>query len=323
LSKENPGNIALKQRDYRSCGMRPSVSAVIIHHNNRDLLKKCLASLKRQTHAPSEILLVDNGSTDGSALSVSAEFPEARLLRNDCNLAFSRACNKAIGMAAGEFILLLNNDVVLDEGYIGSLLECMSADGGVGIAGGKILSADRRRIDSAGQSLARSRKVIDRGYGQPDNRQYDKPMHVFGIGASAACYRRSMLDEITDEGKYFDEGFEFFYEDMDLSCRAQRKGWKAYYQPKATAAHVRGATSKTHEPRFSFLKKYYIAHLSTRLQRCAIKSRYLLISKHDSAGDIARNLPFLLWYEIRQAAYILLFNPAIIFTKKAKAGADH
>ena len=288
------------------------VSAVIINHNNKEFLIRCVESLKGQSLKPHEILVFDNASTDGVVKAINERFSDIKIIQSDKNLGFSISCNLAINMETGEFLLLLNNDVVLAENFIEALLNAMQSDRAIGIAGGKVLSYDAKRIDSTGQLLARSRKIIDRGYKEIDNARYDKPGYIFSISASAALYRRTMLEDIRKNSEYFDEDFGFFYEDMDLAWRAQKKGWRAYYQPQATAYHKRGTTTRGKHPRFVFLKKYYTPHLNIELQLCAIRNRYLMILKNDTAGDILKDLPFILWYEIKQAFYLLLFNPAII-----------
>ena len=290
-----------------------SISAIAINYNKPELSAKCIESLKKQSRQPDKILLIDNGSSDGSAQILKKRFPDIDVVENNRNESFCRACNQGISLAETEFILLINNDVVLDENFIKIILSAIEKDNNIGIAGGKILSSNGKYIDSAGQILARSRKIVDRGYQMEDKGEYDKPEHMFSIAASAVLYRREMLEGIKEDNRYFDENLEFFYEDMDLAWRAQKKGWKAYYEPKALAYHERGATAKTEKARFGFLNKYYISHLNTELQLCAIRNRYLMILKNDSLKGFIKNLPFILFYELKQLAYILLFKPSLIF----------
>jgi GT2 family glycosyltransferase len=288
------------------------ISTIIVNHNRKELLLKCLKSLEAQELVPDEIILLDNASTDGSAEAVRLEFPYVSIARNRRNLSFSVSCNQGINLAKGEFILLLNNDIVLDRYFVKSLLDIMLNDRRIGVAGGKVLSFNGKYIDSAGQFLAKSRKIVDRGYREADKGQYDRKGPVFSISASAAFYRRTMLEGIKEGKEYFDEDFEFFYEDMDIAWRARNKAWKVCYEPKAVAYHMRGATTKTRNPGAFFLKKYYIPRLSPELQSCSIRNRYLIMLKNDSVKDILRNFAFILWYEIKQACYIFFFNPALI-----------
>jgi len=288
------------------------ISAIVINHNRKDLLAECLESVKAQTVSVDETILVDNASADGSIELMRRRFSYVHVVENTKNRSFSVSCNQGINLAQGEFVLLLNNDLVLDKHYVERLVDIMQKDKRIGIAGGKILSADKTHIDSAGQFLARSRKVIDRGYKELDSGQYNKSNLVFSISASCALYMKSMLDDIKEGVEYFDEDFGFFYEDMDLAWRAQRKGWAAYYEPRAVAYHERGATAKTKKPFIPPLRHYYITHLGLQLQCCAIRNRYLMMLKNDSILNIVKNFPFILWYEIKQACYLILFRPAAI-----------
>ena len=120
----------------------------------------------------------------------------------------------------------------------------ISLDAKIGMLSGKILRMDRETIDSTGLFLGRNRKAVERGYGKKDIGQYDKPGYVFGASGAVMFLRKSMLIDIKDENGYFDERFGMYYEDLDLCWRAQKKGWKAYYTPKATAYHVRGGTAQ-------------------------------------------------------------------------------
>jgi GT2 family glycosyltransferase len=288
------------------------VTAVIINRNNKGLLLNCLESVKRQSTRPDEIIVIDNGSEDGSAEVARQRFPEARLVENKLNSGFSASCNQGVRLAGGEFILLLNNDVVLDRYFVEALLAVMHMDEKIGIGGGKVLSHDGRYLDSAGQLLARSRKVMDRGYREADNGKYNQAHPVFSIAASAALYRRKMLEDVKEGDEYFDEDFEFFYEDIDLAWRAKKRDWEVFYEPRAIAYHRRGATAKTKAAPMPLLEKYYISHLDPELQCCAIRNRYLMMLKNDSVKGIITNFPFILWHEIKQAGYVLLFEPTLI-----------
>ena len=289
-----------------------SISTIIINHNKKELLKSCLESVVVQKRVSSEIIVVDNASDDGSLELVQQQFPQANLIKNNNNKSFAASCNQGIRVSHGEFVLILNNDVVLDKNFFSGLLLAMENNKEIGIAGGKVLDVSRRYIDSAGQLLSKSRSVLDRGYQELDKGQYDLSGYIFGISASAALYRREMLDDIKEGGEYFDEDFAFFYEDIDIAWRAQKRGWKAFYTPKALAFHCRGATTKTKRPRPWFLRNYYIPHLQQELQYFAIRNRYLAAIKNDSLKDMLKDLLYVIRYELKQLFYILLFSPGII-----------
>jgi len=242
---------------------------------------------------------------------IEQEFPDVGLIRNDCNLYFARAHNQGIRASNGEFVLCLNNDIVLESTFIERLLERVDGDNCVGIWGGKILRMDRRTLDTTGMLFLKNRRPLERGYGQRDTGQFDVQEYVFGIGGAAMLLRRSMLEEIIVGGHYFDEDFMIFYDDLDLNWRAQRFGWKAFYVSTAIAYHHRGETMKQHQPPFAFLKKYYFAYLSSEAMMFVLRNRYCTIIKNDSLGNYCRNLLYIFAEDMRLLSYSIIFKPAV------------
>ncbi|MDP2924677.1 MAG: glycosyltransferase family 2 protein, partial [Candidatus Omnitrophota bacterium] len=219
------------------------LSVIIVNYNRKDLLKKCLDAVRSQSFRDIETIVVNNGSSDGSSDMVRMDYPEVKLIENKENLYFCRANNQGIKEAKGEFILCLNSDCVLDKYYLKEALESFKLDRKIGMVSGKILRMDKKTIDSTGLFVGRNRKPAERGYGKLDRSQYQNPGYIFGVSGACALFRKDMLEDIKDENGYFDETFEMYYEDLDLCWRAQKKGWKAYYNPKAVAYHKRGATA--------------------------------------------------------------------------------
>ena len=284
------------------------ISVIIVNYNRKDLLKKCLDSVIGQAFKDVETIVVDNSSSDGSVEMVRAYYPEARLIRNTKNLLFCKAYNQGIDAARGNFVLCLNNDVVLDKDYLKEALFTIGLDNKIGMASGKILRMDKKTIDSTGLFLGRNRKPVERGYGKKDAGQYDEPGHVFGVSGACAFFRKSMLNELKDEHGYFDERLGMYYEDLDLCWRAQKKAWKAYYNPKAIAYHVRGGTAIIHKCKGALRLPYICDELKKRY----IKNRYLCMKKNDTLRGVLVNLPFILFYELELWSYIV-FN--ILFSK--------
>ncbi|MBL7132206.1 MAG: glycosyltransferase, partial [Candidatus Omnitrophica bacterium] len=241
----------------------------------------------------------------------------ARLIRNTKNLLFCKAYNQGIDAARGNFVLCLNNDVVLDKDYLKEALFTIGLDNKIGMASGKILRMDKKTIDSTGLFLGRNRKPVERGYGKKDAGQYDEPGHVFGVSGACAFFRKSMLNELKDEHGYFDERLGMYYEDLDICWRAQSKGWMAYYNPKAIAYHVRGGTSmegKGAMPRTKHIQDIRclvrglrLPYICDELKKRYIKNRYLCMKKNDTLRGALVNLPFILFYELELWSYIV-FN---------------
>lgn len=209
----------------------------MLNYNGLGFLDDCLFSLASQTHRDFEVVLVDNGSKDGSPEYIKENYPWVRLVRNDENLGFAGGTNVGIRAAKGEYILTLNNDARADSRFIEELIKPMS-DLGVGVCAAKMLFPDGG-INSAGICISRSGAAWDRGMFEPDQGQYDIQEEVFGACAGAALYRREMLDEIG----LFDEDFFLYLEDVDLAFRARLAGWKCIYVPWAKVIHHHGGTA--------------------------------------------------------------------------------
>jgi GT2 family glycosyltransferase len=216
-----------------------------VNWNRRDLLKECLQSLKQQqVNQPFEVVVVDNGSDDGSPEMVLSEsrgnpLVQVVLLRNSENRGFCAANNQGFAASDSEFVALLNNDAEADPGWLASLAGAFEGRPEVGMAASKILVyEDPRRIDKVGHLIYPDGQNRGRGTGELDEGQYDRIEEVLWPDGCAAMYRRSMLDEIGG----FDEDFFAYADDAELGLRARIAGWKCMYIPQAVVRHHRGAT---------------------------------------------------------------------------------
>ena len=285
------------------------VAVVIASWNSAAWIAGCLDSLGGLARPPEEIVVVDNGSTDGTAAIVRDRFPGAALIENGANLGFCRANNLGIARTQSRFVLVLNPDTRLAPRFLEELLPAFE-DPAVGIAAGKLLRFDERTLDSAGQLLGRSRQPVDRGYGAPDRGQFDADAEVFGACGAAALYRRAMLDEVADPGgEVFDERFFAFYEDLDLAWRARRLGWCSAYRHRAVGFHARGATAGDASVR---RRGRALLHRSPEVRFHAAKNRYLTILRNDTPGAYLRDLPFILARDLALAGILLLTSPRVL-----------
>jgi len=266
------------------------VSVVMVTLNASSFIRDALDSLRGQSFRDFEIIIVDNGSTNGTIELLEKEYPEAKLIKNKENLGFPQANNQGITLAKGEYILTLNPDVILTPSFLAEMVKKADEAGGeYGMFAGKMLRFDGKTIDSLGLILSRARRFYDRGGGERDIGQYDEPAEVFGVCAGAALYRRRMLEEIKYDGEYFDPSFFFLAEDFDISWRAQLAGYRALYIPQAICYHMRG-TSKAERQYFSF------------------KNRYLLMIKNDSFKNILLHSPYIIPYDIARFFFLLVTN---------------
>ena len=214
------------------------ISVVVLNYNGRRYLKKCISSLSVQSYGDFEVIVVDNGSTDGSVEYLKTHFPRVKIVRNKSNLGFAGGINVGIEHAEGKYILTLNNDTQADMNFVERLAEAMDSDEAMGMCASKMLFPDGR-INSTGICLSRSGAAWDRGMFEPDEGQYEELEEVFGPCAGAALYRKEMLDEIG----LFDEDFFLYMEDVDLAFRARLAGWRCIYVPGAEVYHFHGGTA--------------------------------------------------------------------------------
>ncbi len=230
----------------------PLVSVIIPSWNRRALLAACLRGLFEQSWEPFEVIVVDNGSTDGSADMVAGDWGErARLLRNARNEGYARAVNEGIRASRGAYVATLNNDAVPDPGWLRALVEAAERAPRAGMVACKILSfEDPRILDGAGLLIYPDGSSRARGRLEEDRGQYDALPEALLPSGCAALYRRAMLDDVG----LHDETFFAYCEDTDLGLRARLSGWTCAYAPGAIVRHHYSASSG----HYSEMKAYFV-----------------------------------------------------------------
>jgi len=227
------------------------ISVVIVNWNGKHLLGECLDSLFAQSVGGVEIILVDNGSQDGSVGYVLERYRDVRVVSLPENIGFAGGNNAGIRIASGKYIALLNNDTKVDHEWIPSLLkEAESSPAHVGMWASKILSYDNPDIiDNVGLLMYPDGLGRGKGRMEKDEGQYDQTGEAFFPSGCAGLYRRKMLDEIG----LFDEEFFAYADDVDLGLRARLAGWQCLYVPSAKVYHKYSASSSAHSPFKAFL----------------------------------------------------------------------
>ena len=212
----------------------------MVNWNRRELLRACLQSLGSQVFTDFEVIVVDNGSTDGSAGMVAREFHSARRILKRENRGFCAANNQGIKASSADFIALLNNDAEAEPGWLAALSAAFEGRPDFGMAASKILVwEDPSRIDKAAHLIYPDGQNRGRGSGEPDRGQYDRLLEdALWPDGCAAMYRREMLDAIGG----FDEDLFAYADDAELGLRARIAGWRCVYAPAAVVRHHRGAT---------------------------------------------------------------------------------
>jgi GT2 family glycosyltransferase len=218
----------------------PRLTVVIPNWNGERFLDTCLSSLRRQTYRDFQIVMVDNGSSDGSVELARRAFPEVRVIPLPENRGFSAAVNAGIRASGTELVALLNNDTEQDPVWLAALVRAADEHPEAGFFSSKLLDFhDRKVLDGAGDALRLSGLPYRIGHGERDRGQFDRSGYVFSACGAAALYRRGMLEDVG----LFDEDFVSYCEDGDLSFRAQLAGYRCLYVPDAVVYHMGSASS--------------------------------------------------------------------------------
>ncbi|MGA3189882.1 MAG: glycosyltransferase family 2 protein [Bryobacteraceae bacterium] len=226
----------------------PAISVVIVNWNRKELLHACLDSLAVQAFSDFEVIVVDNGSDDGSVALVQEimrAFPHPiRIIENHENKGFCAANNQGFAVSQAEYIALLNNDAEADPGWLQAMFDAIRVkpdvgESDVGMVASKILVWENPSIiDKCGHLIYPDGQNRGRGHGQLDQGQFDRQTEALWPDGCAALYRRAMLDEVGG----FDEEFFAYADDAELGLRARMAGWNCLYAPGAVVRHHRGAT---------------------------------------------------------------------------------
>jgi GT2 family glycosyltransferase len=222
------------------------VSVAIVTYNSERYIRRCLEGVLEQEGVTTEIVVVDNASTDGTRALLRRFKNRIRTIYNDRNVGFAEAQNQAIQANNADWVLTLNPDVLLLPHFIRTLWEAGQADRSTGTVCGKLLSIgpgfhalDEQRLDSAGIFFTPAMRHFDRGWHEPDSPDFDGKEYVFGASAAAALYRREMIEDVSIDGNFFDPDFFCYREDADVAWRAILQGWRCIYAPAAISYHVR------------------------------------------------------------------------------------
>ncbi len=266
-------------------GMEGCRSTIIIpNYNGMAYLENCLASLRGE---PARVIVVDNGSTDGSRELVQEKFPKVRLISLDRNYGFCRAVNRGMEASETTYVILLNNDTEAQTGFVKALEKAMDGDERVFSGAARMVRMDApSRIDDAGDYYCALGWAFAAGRDKPAE-NYDAPREIFSACGGACIYRRRILQKIG----MLDENHFAYLEDVDLGYRARLYGFRNLYVPGAVVRHAGSASSGS---RYNAFK----AELTAR------NSVYLAY-KNMPPGQMLLNLPFLLaGFLIKQLCFL-------------------
>lgn len=247
-----------------------NVVVTIANWNGMDFLEPCLQSLFAQTLKPYKVIIIDNGSTDGSNEWIQKHYPNITLIELDHNTGFAfphtLAISEALKDEAASYILTLNNDTELTPTFIEEMVACAQKHPDAGGIQGKILHASNRDlIECVGVLIHPDMSGFNKGQKQKDSQEWNEELEIMGPSASAALYTRKSLevtalprpaetvttkngDTLSLERDYFDRRYFAYYEDVDLLWRMRLAGFSSWYTPKAIAYHHHSGTGITASP---------------------------------------------------------------------------
>jgi len=255
------------------------VCVAIVTYNSERYIRRCLEGIFEQEGVAIEVVVVDNGSSDGTRAILRRCKARIRIIYNDRNLGFAEAQNQAIRASNADWVLTLNPDVLLLPRFLRTLLDAGLADPSAGTVCGKLLSIgpgfrplDEQRLDSTGIFFTPAMRHFDRGWHQPDSPDFDTREYVFGASAAAALYRRKMIDDVAVDGSFFDPAFFSYREDADVAWRAILQGWRCLYDPAAVSYHVRSVVPGSRRS------------IPAVINMHSVKNRFLMRVKNATAG---------------------------------------
>lgn len=252
------------------------VSIVIPNYNGKHFLETCLKAVFAQTIENQEVIVVDNGSTDGS-LEYLSTFPGVRVIALDRNYGFCHAVNVGIQSSESEYVILLNNDTEVTKNFSGALLQMIKSDERIFSCSSKMIQFHHReRMDDAGDYYCALGWAFARGKGGCP-KDYEQPKDIFASCGGAAIYRKKMLESLG----YFDEEHFAYLEDIDLGYRARIQGFRNVYAPEAVVYHVgsgfSGSAHNAFKVRLSSRNNVYLAYKNMPFLQLILNSPFLLL----------------------------------------------
>lgn len=269
-----------------------AISIVIVTSNSSKYIESCLDSILMQDFKDYEIIVVDNGSEDSTISIIKNRYAAVKLICNLKNFGPCHARNQGIDSSTGKFVLCLDHDVRIRDGFLKNIYKAIGTKDKIGAIGPKILMSNGKTIYSAGIYFSYLWKFYDIGDAKIDAADFNIKKNVFGVSAAAAIYRREALEAIKQDGEYFDEDFFYLFEDVDISWRLRKKNWEIEYTPDAVCLHVSGRSRN---------KDRYSQYLSMR-------NRYLAIIKNESLSNLPRLFIVFFIYDLWRNAFMLVTN---------------
>ena len=286
--------------------LSPKVSFVLINLNQEEHTRECIKSLQRLSYQNVEIVLVDNASLDDSGVRLHQQFPLIVYIQNEKNLGFAEGNNVGIRSALqrnADYIVLLNNDTIVERDFIQPLVDVASSDNTVGVQCCKIyLFSDLNKLWYAGGVLdVHKAHAWHRGLFEVDDGKYDK---IEETGFASGCMM-FMPRSVVERVGLLDSSFYIYFEDSDWCMRAQKMGYKILYNPNAKLWHKTHVTTGHDSPFYLYF---------------TLRNKILFLHKHSRPSKWLIHLPYFIYFYLRQIVRMSLKWHSIIGTRAVIAG---
>ena len=288
---------------------QPTVTISLLTWNGQRYLPWLMKSLSEQSFVDWDLLVLDNASNDNSIAIIREYYPKARIVGQKQNIGFAKGHNLLINWSNSDYVLVLNQDVILDPNYLRELVDFMEKHPQAASCAGKLMYWDfssgqkTNIIDSYGLKISRKREIIDSQQGQKETNINNQ--EVFGLSATATLYRRKALDIVAGTPKdnhleYFDEDFFAYKEDVDLAWRLRLFGWENWLVSTTKAYHHRSVAKG--EDLIASRKHRGFAN------KISYRNHFMLLYKNSFLKNLFKDWLYIKWYEFKKFVYLLIFE---------------
>lgn len=309
----------------------PKVHIVIVTWNSKRFIKNCLDSVFSQSYKNFSLVVIDNHSSDGTLPFIREKYPHVSILENFRNVGYAKANNQGIQLSKAPYILILNPDVILEPDFLEKIVSAAEQRPRYASFTGKILKLKISQqeadidedytgvtefqksdvVDTAGLIIYKNRRVLNRGEGEKDKKQFEKNEEVFGVSGCCALFRREALEDVRIHNEYFDEDFFAYKEDIDIAWRLRLYGWKSLYVPNARAYHYRGVSRPQGKSVFRLIQSQKKIHPFLRF--LSLRNHHLMMIKNEIPSHFMMcSIPILL-RELQLLFSVFIFRPSLLW----------
>jgi len=292
--------------------------------NGKKYLPFCLESIFKQSFSDWQLNILDNGSTDDSVKYLQEHYPNLKIVILKENIGFAKGHNKLFSWTNSDYILCLNQDIILDKDFLKNALSFLEEKENIGSISSKVYHWNFKKldiddtveperaqkllntektdiIDTCGLEILKNHQIIDIGQGEKDKEEFQKQKEIFGVSGACPIYSRKALETIKIDNEYFDEDFFSYKEDVDLAYRLQLAGYKSYFLPAVIAYHDRSVKNGK-----SVMENRKIK--STWVNQYSYKNHLWCILKNEFSKNLLKYFFPTFWYEFKKLMYILFFE---------------